>query len=146
MDDLDRRLITALRHNGRAGISELAAILGVTRVTVRNRMARLEESGEITGYTVVLRNDAMRANVRGLMMIAIEGHMTERILRRIGTFPEVVAIHSTNGRWDLIAEIATDTLEALDEVLHAIRRIEGITASETNLLLSTPRSSRAAAL
>jgi DNA-binding Lrp family transcriptional regulator len=53
--------------------------------------------------------------------------------------PEVQAVHSTNGIWDLIAEIGTETLEQFDKVLTDIRRNDGITKSETNLLLSTRR-------
>jgi len=51
-------------------------------------------------------------------------------------------VHSTNGRWDLIVEIGTESLDALDGVLAQIRRFDGVVKSETNLLLSTKRTSR----
>ena len=50
---------------------------------------------------------------------------------------EVRAVHSTNGRWDMIVEIGTGSLEALDIVLTRIRKLEGVSTSETNLLLTT---------
>ncbi|MDG1169549.1 MAG: Lrp/AsnC ligand binding domain-containing protein, partial [Sulfitobacter sp.] len=78
--------------------------------------------------------------VRGLMMIGIEGRGTERITRQLGSFPEIRAVHSTNGRWDIIVEIGTDTLEAFDAALTRIRRLDGIVASETNLLLKTRKA------
>ena len=78
--------------------------------TVRARIERLQRSGEIVGFTVVLKGDAARDPVRGLMMLAIEGRGTDRILRQLGGLPQVRALHSTNGRWDLIVEIGTDTL------------------------------------
>jgi DNA-binding Lrp family transcriptional regulator len=49
-------------------------------------------------------------------------------------------MHTTNGRWDVIVEIGTDTLEALDRVLAQIRRFDGIASSETSLLLNTWKS------
>ncbi|OYW04552.1 MAG: AsnC family transcriptional regulator, partial [Acidiphilium sp. 37-67-22] len=52
---LDERLITLLRHDGRRSISDLALALGISRATVRARIERLEKSGVIIGYTVVLR-------------------------------------------------------------------------------------------
>lgn len=140
MDELDSRLVSALRRNARASISELAALLGVTRTTIRARMARLEQSGVITGYTVLTRADEDGAPVRGLMMLGIEGRGTDRVIARLRGMREVDAIHTTNGSWDLIAQIGTDTLEHLDEVLFAIRRLEGVTRSETNLLLSSRRA------
>ncbi|WP_147127005.1 Lrp/AsnC family transcriptional regulator [Shimia ponticola] len=137
MDELDKRLLLALQRDGRASVSELADLLGVTRTTVRTRMDRLRANGEITGFTVTTRADVAPSAIRGLMMLGIEGRGTERIMARVAAMPEVRAVHSTNGTWDLIVEIGTETLEAFDKVLFAIRRMDGVTRSETNLLLST---------
>lgn len=142
MDELDQRLIAALRRDGRAAVSELAHDLVVTRTTVRSRMDRLIERGEIVGFTVLTRSDAARHPVRGLMMLEIEGRGTERIIARLTTLPEIQAVHTTNGTWDLIVEIGATTLEALDAVLFAIRRLDGVTRSETSLLLSSRRPLR----
>ena len=137
MDGLDTRLLLALQRDGRASVSELADILGVTRTTVRARMDRRRAEGEITGFTVTTRAEVAPTAIRGLMMLGIEGRGTERIMSRVAAMAEVRAVHSTNGTWDLIVEIGTDTLEAFDKVLFAIRRMDGVTRSETNLLLST---------
>ncbi len=135
-------MIAALRRDGRASLSELAHDLGVTRTTVRARMARLIASGEIAGFTVLTRGDVATAPVRGLMMLQVEGRGTDRIMARLSGIPEVTAFHTTNGTWDLIVEVGTRTLEEFDQVLFAIRRIEGVSRSETNLLLSTRRPVR----
>ena len=60
-----------------------------------------------------------------------------RITHTLGGIPAVRAIHSTNGKWDLIVETGTDTVEELDIVLDQMRRIQGVKASEINLLLAT---------
>jgi DNA-binding Lrp family transcriptional regulator len=143
MDDLDHRLITLLRHNGRRSISDLAVELDAARATIRNRMERLEQSGEILGYTVILKSDAIGLPVRGIMMIEVEGHAADKVIRALGGFAEVSAIHTTNGRWDLVAELGAASLTDFDAVLRRIRLIPGITGSETSLLLATPRSTRA---
>ena len=142
-DELDDRLITLLRHNGRRSVSDLAAELKVARATVRSRMERLERSGEIVGYTVILKSDTSGRPVRGIMMIAVEGHVTDRVIRTLGDFPEITALHTTNGRWDLIAELGASSLPEFDAMLHRIRLIQGIVNSETSLLLTTPRTTRA---
>lgn len=140
MDDLDSRIIAALRHDARVPLSDLAAELGTTRTTLRARIARLQERGDIVGFTVLTRADVLRDPVRGLMMIGIEGRGTERITRQLSGMAEVRAVHSTNGRWDVIVEIGTPTLEDFDTVLTRIRRLDGIVASETNLLLKTRKA------
>lgn len=140
MDDTDRRLISMLRHDARAALSDLALGLGVSRTTVRARIERLRQSGEIVGFTVVLRGDTARDPVRGLMMLGIEGRGTERVIRQLNGLSAVRATHTTNGRWDVIVEIGTETLEELDRVLAQIRRFDGIASSETSLLLNTWKS------
>ncbi len=142
MDDIDQSLISALRHDARASLSDLAHTLGVSRTTVRSRIERLRRSGDIVGFTVVLKGDAARDPVRGLMMIGIEGRGTDRILRQLNGLSAVRATHTTNGRWDLIVEIGASSLEEFDEVLARIRRFDGIANSETSLLLSTRKAAK----
>ncbi|WP_353533990.1 Lrp/AsnC family transcriptional regulator [Cognatishimia sp. WU-CL00825] len=141
MDDIDRKLISELRHDARASLSDLALGLKVSRATVRARIDRLKQRGDIVGFSVVLKEDVQSDPVRGLMLIGIEGRGAERIVRQLNGMPAVRAVHSTNGRWDLIVELGTETLEALDKVLAQIRRLEGVTTSETNLLLATRKKS-----
>ena len=140
IDDTDEAMIAALRHDARASLSDLAARLGMSRTTVRSRLARLQERGEIIGFSVVTRADVARDPVRGLMMIGIEGRGASRIKRQLGAMSEMRAIHSTNGRWDLIVEIGSATLADFDRVLDRIRQLDGVVASETSLLLSTQKS------
>lgn len=143
LDDLDQRLIRLLRHDARQGISELAAELGVARATVRTRLERLEATGEIIGYTVILRAETVEMPVRGLTMIAVEGRAAARVTEVLSGFPEVLALHTTNGKWDLIAELGVRSLSDLDAALGRLRMVPGVANSETNLLLATPRSTRA---
>ncbi|WP_049836089.1 Lrp/AsnC family transcriptional regulator [Octadecabacter temperatus] len=142
MDELDSRLVQALKRDGRAAVSDLSADLGVTRATVKARMDRLRASGEIAGFTVQTRSDVAAHSVRGLMMLGIEGRGTDKVMRALLGMVEVQAVHSTNGTWDLIVEIGTETLDVLDAVLFRIRRMDGVTRSETSLLLSTRRAGR----
>ena len=140
MDEADRRLIATLRGDARMALSDLALALGLSRATVRARLEKLRASGEIVGFTVVTRSDVARDPVRALMMIGIEGRGTERVLRQLQGLPELRALHTTNGRWDVIAELGADGLEALDAVLTRVRRFDGVATSETSLLLSTRKS------
>ncbi|MEZ5911967.1 MAG: Lrp/AsnC family transcriptional regulator [Paracoccaceae bacterium] len=142
MDDTDTRLVAALRRDGRATLSDLAHTLGLSRATVRVRMERLVARGEIAGFTALTRADVSQAPVRGLMLIGIEGRGTDRITQRLLAMPAVNAVHTTNGKWDLVAEIGTETLVQLDEVLAQIRRLDGVAVSETNLLLATRKAGR----
>lgn len=137
LDDTDRELIGLLRDNARLSIVTLAKKLRVARATVQNRITRLERDGVIVGYTVRLRPNVDTQRIRAITCIAVEGNRATEIRRRLTGHPNVVALHTTNGRWDLVAELRTDTLEAFDTVLNELRLIDGIANTETSILLST---------
>lgn len=137
MDDLDRRLIGLLRDNARTSAASLAKTLKVARGTVQNRLAKLEREGTIAGYTVRLRPKVDEQRIVALMTIAVEGNRLETVLRTLRGDPSIVTLYTTNGRWDLVAEIRADSLQSFDQVLSRIRRVEGISGTETSLLLST---------
>jgi DNA-binding Lrp family transcriptional regulator len=137
LDETDLKLIALLRRDARTPVAALARALGVTRATVQNRIARLEREGTIVGYTVQLRPDVERHAIRAVMSIAVEGNRAAEVRHALTGHPSVVALHTTNGRWDLIAELRTDSLQAFDQVLNTVRLLDGISTTETSLLLGT---------
>lgn len=137
MDDIDRQLIALLRENSRTPLATLAKKLRVARGTVQNRLAKLEADGTVMGYTVRLRPQVEEQRIRALMTVAVEGNKADAVNKALRGDPAVGALYSTNGRWDLVAELRADSLEAFDRVLNRIRLIEGIASTETSLLLST---------
>jgi DNA-binding Lrp family transcriptional regulator len=143
MDALDRELIALLRTDGRAPVAGLAAGLGVSRATVKARLDRLVDEGVIQGFTVVL-NDPGAEGVRAITLIEVEGRSAEAVIRRLRGFPEVRTLYSTNGRWDVVAELEVlevASLPAFDETLRRIREVDGITVTETSILLASRKGS-----
>ena len=137
MSDTDRQLIALLRDNARMSVTDLAQRLRVSRATVQNRIDKLEQAGVIIGYTVRLKPEAEGHRIRAWMNIAVEGNKAQAVLQALRGEPHVYALHSTNGRWDIVTELRADTLEQFDRVLGRIRLIPGIAATETSILLST---------
>ena len=139
MDELDRRLIALLRADSRTPAATLAARLKVSRGTVQNRISRLMAEGAIQGFTVRTRPELEANRVRAIMTIAIEGERSGAVVGALRGFPEVSAIHTTNGRWDLVAELDVETLAEFSRTLDAIRQIEGIASTETSILLASQK-------
>lgn len=139
MDELDQRLIARLRANARASVAELAVALKVSRGTVTNRMAKLERDGVISGYTLRLRPDTAPDQVHAWTSIAVEGNQLKVVHALLGE-PGVAALHDTNGRWDLLAELRVRDLAELSAALERIRAIPGVSATETSLHLKSWRA------
>ena len=137
IDDTDREILALLRADARTPVSTLAHQLRVSRGTVQNRLRKMEEGGVIVGYTVRLRPDSEPQRIRAWMGIAVEGNAAPEVIRALRGEPLVGTLHSTNGRWDIVAELRADSLEAFDGALGRIRLTPGIANTETSILLST---------
>ena len=117
-------------------MTALSQALGVSRLTVDNRIKRLEAEGIISGFTVLLGTEEFKHKINGWIMINVAANKEERAIRLILRMVEISRLHITNGKWDLAAEIQTSTLEEFDKAVSELRKIDGIEATETNLLLS----------
>ncbi len=127
--------------DARSTVAELAHRLGVSRGTVTNRIARLEDAGVIVGYTVRLRPDTEPNEIRAWTSITVEGNQTRAVISTLLGEPGVASLHDTNGRWDLLAELRAPNLSELANVLERVRLIKGIGATETSIHLQTYRLS-----
>jgi len=141
MDETDQQLLSLLRKDARTSVATVAQKLGVSRGTVSNRIAKLEDAGIIVGYTVRLKPDAQPSEIGAWMSIAVEGNETRAVIASLLGEPGVASLHDTNGRWDLLAELRAANLAELSQVLERIRLVRGISSTETSIHLQTYRLS-----
>ena len=134
LDDLDRRLLFELRNDGRATISALAATLHVSRGTAQARLERLLNDRIIRRFTIEVGTGAEEDIVRAVTSIQLSGPIATPVIRRLKAMSAIRALHTTNGNWDLVAEIGTPDLAALDRVLTAVRGLKAVANSETSIL------------
>lgn len=142
VDEIDRQLIGLLRQDARMSVSAVATAIGVSRATIVNRIQKLESNGVITGYTALIGShaDESLTGVRAHMCASLNGCSVSSIQTQLLSEPAVTAIHTTNGRWDVIIELQSKDLASFDRALGRLRAIRDITQSETSILLSSYRS------
>ena len=139
MDTTDQALIALLRQNARLNVADLAHKLKVSRGTVTNRIKRLEDEQVIVGYTVRLRPESEPERVRAWMGVTVEGNRTREVIASLLGEPGVAALHDTNGRWDLLAELEVRSMGELSQVLERVRLVAGIRGTETSIHLASYR-------
>ena len=137
MNNIDHIILGLLKDNARISITDLAAKTRVSRATVQKRIEYMESTGVITGYTVRFRPNAEKNIIRAWMNIMVEGTKAQAVIRELRLESAVERLHTTNGKWDLLVELQSDSLENFDKALERIRNIAGIYNSETSILLST---------
>lgn len=137
MNNLDASIIALLKRNARMSVTQMSQELGVSRVTIDSHIRKMETSGVITGYTVTLGAEEFRHNVSGWILINVTANDEEEIIREMVAMPEISRLFTTNGRWDLAAEIQTPSLETFDTAISRLRQIPGVRETDTSLLLSS---------
>ena len=136
MDDLDKKLIDLLKVNARLPVVKLAQALGCARSTVLLRMKALEQGGIISGYTISVAQPTP-AGVQALVLIATDSSSEASIIQALSRRHEVTKVYSVNGRYDLCAQVHTDSLEEFDAVINRLRGIKGVTDTMSTMILST---------
>jgi len=133
----DQRLLALLRENARLPTTELARRLRLSRTTVQSRIERLERTGVIRGYTVRIRNDYEQHHLRAQIMITVRPRQMTPVVNALRAMPEVRALHSVSGPYDLIALGVTQTSEDMDTLTDRIGLIDGVERTTSAIILST---------
>lgn len=133
----EQELITILRDNGRASVTDLASALGVSRATVQKRLDRLEADGIIAGYTVRLSSAFLAQEIKANVSVVVKPRKADDIIIALKKSDAVRAVYSVSGPYDLIIQIAAHTVGELDKVIDNIIAIEGVERTETSIILST---------
>ncbi|SNS02957.1 Lrp/AsnC family transcriptional regulator [Antarctobacter heliothermus] len=136
IDETDRALIATLAENARLPVADLARRLGLARTTVQARLDRLESTGAISGYTLK-RGPGQHPALRATVLISVEPRATAAVLSRLKSLTAVETVHTTSGRFDMIATLSANTTESLDQTLDTIGEAKGVKASESLIHLST---------
>ncbi|MBS0366918.1 MAG: Lrp/AsnC family transcriptional regulator [Proteobacteria bacterium] len=126
LDDIDRRIIAALKADGRATNQRIARSLRISPATVGARIRRLEN---MEAMRVVAVTDFAALGLRVLLAIGIEvqGRPSEEVARELATLPEVFAVHLVTGARDIEILVALRDLDQLEGfLLRDVARIRGI--------------------
>ena len=138
IDALDRDLITALRRGDRPTVTDLARVTGMARGTVQTRLARLIDSGTIVGWGPELAASAIGHPVTSFTTLSIAQGALDRVIAGLETLPEVLEVHVTTGRGDLLCRIVARTNDHLHELIQQIVALDGVVRTDSQLALAEP--------
>ena len=144
VDSVDRRLIEALRVNGRATFAELARLVGLSAPAVHERVGKLEAAGIITGYHATVTPAALGLGVSALVGI-LQGDRgdSDRIFAALQEMPEIEDCWFVAGEETFVVKIRVPDMPSLERAIGALNRIRGVARTRTTVALSTRFEGRA---
>lgn len=136
MRDTDTRLLALLKANAREPVASLARKLDLARSTVQERIARLERTGVIKGYTLVLSEEEAAKRLRAVVMLAAEPRQADRVSAELRRIPEVRQLSAVSGAHDMMAIVEADSPARMDAVLDRIGKATGVMRTVSSIILS----------
>lgn len=145
MDTVDRRLIQALRNNGRASYAELGRLVGLSGPSVTDRINRLEQAGVITGYRATVNPVALGLGVTALIGVQVTDVADhDDVSRRLRDVDEIEDCWFIAGDDSFMLKIRVGDVAGLEQVVRRLSGIRGVSRTRTTVVLSTKWEHRAA--
>ncbi|MBO4123443.1 Lrp/AsnC family transcriptional regulator [Cupriavidus gilardii] len=139
LDETDRRILRALRRDGRLSNLKLAEQVGLSPTPCWNRVRALEEAGVIQGYTALLNQKALGLPDTVLIEVTLERHdddMLDRFGRALAQLPEVMEAYLLTGEYDYLIKVAVAGTEGYEEFLrHKLYKLPGLRHSRSTFVL-----------
>jgi Lrp/AsnC family leucine-responsive transcriptional regulator len=138
LDDIDRRLVTALLEDARTSYADLARLVGLSAPSVQDRVRKLEREGVLQGSAVRVDPKALGLGVSALVGLHQgEGVDADELVARLAAVPEVEDCWAVAGDEAFVAKVRVADLDDLDRTLRVLRHVPGITRTRTTVVLST---------
>lgn len=134
LDQTDYTLLQELVEDGRIPWSELGRRVGLTAPAVATRVARLEESGIISGYRAVVDLSKLGRSTLVFLRIRIRDQRMENARKIIKGIPEIIECYRVTGEDCYIAKAAVESTSSLEGL---VDRLMVIGDPITNIVLST---------
>jgi DNA-binding Lrp family transcriptional regulator len=136
VDETDRRIIAALRTDGRMSIRALAENLHISRAGAYARVERLQRDGVITGFTAVVDPERYGFDISAYVHLKISQHSWKAVRRRISEIPEVWHGALVSGENDLVLLVRThDAASLRDLVLNRFQAMPDVLSTQTVFIL-----------
>lgn len=136
LDGTDKKILSLLLANARESVTDMAKKLGLGRTTVHERLAKLERSGVIVGYSTILASDASETMNRAFVMLSIVQRMQGQLIERLRALPEVLECNTVSGDFDVMLTVETPQLDDLDAVLDEILRLPGVERCRSSIVMT----------
>lgn len=139
LDETDRKLLDLLQSDAKLPYAKLARRLGISTSGVHKRIKRLSDAGVIQRFVAVTDPILVGKKLKAFIGISTSPGSCGEVIAKLRTRPEVLEIHEVAGEHDLFVKLITEDTSKLNELLHGIDRIVGVSSTRTLVVLKTEK-------
>ena len=138
MDAIDHQIVVLLREDARRSFQSIGSRVGLTAPAVKRRVDRLEADGVIRGYTAMVDPRAFGWHAEAFVDLYCEGRMpADSIKQAVEGEPGVASAHTVAGEASALLHVMAEDTQDLELCLERIRATDGISRTDTEVVLST---------
>lgn len=139
LDETDRKLLTLLQGDAKVSYAKLAKRLGISSSGIHKRVKRLVGAGIIKKFVAVVDPQVLGKKLKAFVGIATSPGTCREVIDHLSKRPEVLEIHEVAGEHDLFVKLVTDDSLKLNEILHQMDRVPGVSSTRTLVVLKTEK-------
>jgi len=137
IDDIDREILRMLQDNSRVAFKRIAEKVGVSEATIFVRVKNLRKKGVIKRFTVIVSPELLGKSLTAFVLINSEPKKLESVLETLSDMDDVYEVYDVTGTYYIIAKIRTENKESLAKIIDRIGMIDGVTRTETAIVLKS---------
>jgi Lrp/AsnC family transcriptional regulator, leucine-responsive regulatory protein len=148
MDTIDYRILDLLQRDSRTTQADIAEAVGLSQPSVAERVRKLEQSGAVAAWVAILDPRRMGNDVRALIGVRLaHPRYHDGFARKILAMPEVLECYRVAGNDTYMLKVITRSTESLDKLITGtLRRLPGVTRTQTTIALATVKEGTAVPL
>lgn len=140
IDDIDRKIIRILQENARISASDIGKKIHLSVSAVSERIRKMESSGLISKYTIILNNEFMQRDLSAFMLISLHSpDVSTKFLNFVEQNSDVTSCYYIAGEFDYMIKIVTQNTSTLTKVLNQIKNLDGVDKTNTMVVLETEK-------
>jgi Lrp/AsnC family transcriptional regulator for asnA, asnC and gidA len=135
LDDLDKLIIANLQENARMPFSKIAKEAKVSEATVFLRVKRLQQIGVIKAFRAVVSPSKVGKSLTAFILVRADPRKYSDVLNVVRNLEEVTEAYDVTGPYYLILRVDVTSKESLAKVIDLIGGVEGVSSTETAIVL-----------
>ena len=139
IDTIDKTILKMLQDDSRVAFREIAQRLGVSEATIFTRVRKLLDKGIIKRFTAIISPEPVGKGLTAFILINTDPKRLQTVLETLSKMDDVYEVYDVTGTYYAIAKTRVENREALAKIIDEIGLIEGVTSTETSIVLRSTK-------
>lgn len=137
LDEIDLKILKMLQENARMPFSKIASSIGVSEATVHLRVQKLKKLGVIKSFRAIIDPAKVGKGFTAIVLLKADPMKFKEVLKEVASIDDVYEVYDVTGEYYAVLKIRASSRDALAKIIDRIGEVEGVTSTQTMIVLRT---------